>query len=275
MSESNAVAAHYTKSHLEQAILAAIGRCGIDQQQLTAADLAPMDEFHVGGIEATKAFGEFMQLRVGMRLLDVGCGVGGPARYFAGEKKCLVTGIDLTEEFVRAAVSLTKLVHLENAVTFHHGSALAMPFEDGSFDGAYMIHVGMNIADKSGLFREVARLLKPASRFTIFDILRVGEEAFEFPVPWALSEETSAVADAKTYKDTLRATGFEIEHERGRGEFGIEFTEKMLARAAQGGAPALGLHLLMGEKTPVMVNNVLGAMKAGILEPVEIVAVKK
>jgi ubiquinone/menaquinone biosynthesis C-methylase UbiE len=275
MSEAKAVAAHYAKPQLEQAILAAIGRSGIEVEKVTALDLAPMDEFHIGGIEATKAIAEFMKLGPGMRLLDVGCGVGGPARYFAGEQKCSVTGIDLTEEFVRAAVSLTRMVHLESAAAFQQGSALAMPFEAGSFDGAYLFHVGMNIADKKALFREVARVLKAGARFAIYDLVRTGEGAFAFPVPWALSEETSFVKDVEKYREALREAGFSIEHERGRGQFGIEFSEKVIARLAQGGPPALGLHLLMGEKTPLMIKNVLSAMKAGILEPVEIVGVKK
>lgn len=275
MSEATAVQAHYARPQLEQAILAALGRSGIDPQKMTAGDLASMDEFHVGGIESTKAFAEFMKLLPGMELLDVGSGVGGPARYFAGERNCRVTGIDLTEEFVRAAVSLTKALNLENAATFHRGSALAMPFEDQRFDGAYMIHVGMNIEDKQGLFREVARVLKPGARFTVFDIMRVGEGAFGFPVPWALGEETSFVVGVEMYKVALRAAGFEIEHERGRGEFGIDFTETVAARTAQGGPPALGLQLLMGDKAPLMASNVLAAMKERILEPVEVVGVKK
>jgi SAM-dependent methyltransferase len=275
MSEAKVVAAHYTRPQLEQAILAAIERSGIDLQKLTASDLAPVDEFHIGGIESTKEFAQFMKLRPGMELLDVGCGIGGPARYFAEEKKCRVTGIDLTEEFVRTAASLTKHVHLDNAVRFEQGSALAMPFERGRFDGAYMIHVGMNISDKQTLIREVARVLKPGARFTIFDILRVSEGDFSFPVPWALGGEASFVAHANTYKNALQSAGFEVEHERGRGEFGVDFTEKVIARLAQGGPPALGVHFLMGEKAPVMVKNVLAAMKGKILEPVELVAVKK
>src|SRR5262249_42690762 len=143
VNEAKAVEAHYGRPQLEQAILAAIERSGIDPQKVTAMDLAAVDEFHIGGIESTQAFAEFMKLRPGMELLDVGCGIGGAARYFASERKCRVTGIDLTEEFVRAAVSLTKMVHLENVATFQHGSALAMPFDGGRFDGAYMIHVGM------------------------------------------------------------------------------------------------------------------------------------
>jgi ubiquinone/menaquinone biosynthesis C-methylase UbiE len=273
MPESNAVAAHYTRPQLEEAILQAIARAGQERQRVTAGDLSIMDEFHVGGLEATQAFSEFMKLRAGMHLLDVGCGVGGPARYFAGEHRCQVTGIDLTEEFVRTAVSLTKMVHLESAASFRHGSALAMPFGVANFDGAYMFHVGMNIRDKSGLFREVARVLKPGARFAIYDLMRTGEGALAFPVPWALSDETSFVVDTKTYRDELRAAGFAVEHDRGRREFGIEFIERMMARNTQGGPPPLGLHLLMGEKAPVMMKNVLGAMKAGVLEPVELVGV--
>jgi MPBQ/MSBQ methyltransferase len=121
----------------------------------------------------------------------------------------------------------------------------------------------------------VARVLKPGARFAIFDILRAGDGEFAFPVPWALGGEASFVADAKTYRNALEGAGFEVEHERSRGEFGIDFTEKVIARLAQGGPPALGVHLLMGEKAPVMVKNVLAAMKAGVLEPVEIVGVKK
>ena len=222
-----------------------------------------------------RRFIRLLRIRSKSRVLEVGCGSGGTALFLSRTAGCRVTGIDLTEEFVRAAVSLTKMVHLESAATFQHGSALAMPFDDGSFDGAYMIHVGMNVSDKNRLFCEVARVLKAGARFTIFDLTRVGEGAFAFPVPWAMSEETSFVTDAKTYKEWLRAAGFEFEHQRGRGEFGIEFTEKVLARVAQGGPPALGLHLLMGDQAPAMVKNVLGAMKAGILEPIEIVAVKE
>src|SRR4029077_11830508 len=105
-------------------------------------------------------------LQPGMQLLDVGCGVGGPARYFA-EHGCQVTGIDLTEEFIRVATSLTRLVRLADKASFRQGSALAMPFDSTAFDGAYVIHVGMNIQDKTGLFREVARVLKPGARFAI------------------------------------------------------------------------------------------------------------
>jgi ubiquinone/menaquinone biosynthesis C-methylase UbiE len=269
MGTETAVAGHYGRGRLEESILAAVAGEGKDPENLAAADLAAVDEFHVGGIEATQELARHMELRAGLRLLDVGSGIGGPARYFASEHGCAVTGIDLTEEFIRVAGSLTVRTKLDGLVEFRQGSALEMPFERGSFDRAYMIHVGMNVADKGGIFKEVRRVLKPGGLFTIFDILRVGDGVMRYPVPWALSEETSFVRTAKDYRDGLQAAGFQIAQERGRGAFSIAFTERVMARMAQGGAPALGLHLLMGEKAPMMMRNILGMMKEGVLEPVE------
>ncbi|HEY2820500.1 MAG TPA: methyltransferase domain-containing protein [Candidatus Acidoferrum sp.] len=275
MSEAKAVAAHYTRPQLEETILGAMKRAGLDTQKLAATDLAAVDEFHVGGLEATKAFSEFMGLKAGMKVLDVGCGVGGPARYFAAEHGVRVTGIDLTEEFVQTAGSLTRLVHLENAASFEQGSALAMPFAAESFDAAYMFHVGMNIADKNALFQDVARVLKTGARFSIYDLMRISDEPILYPVPWAVSGATSFVVHIEGYRAALSAVGFEVVHERGRRAFGIDFFERNMARVAQGGPPILGLQLLMGEKAPLMMQNVLAGMRGGIFEPVELVAVKK
>ena len=272
MSTEAKVAGHYGRGQLEESILAAVKREGKDPENLAAVDLAAVDEFHVGGLEATQELAKHMELRAGLRVLDVGSGIGGPARYFAAEHGCRVTGIDLTEEFVRLAGSLTRRIKLDGVVDFRQGSALQLPFERHTFDRAYMIHVGMNIADKVGIFQEVRRVLKPAGLFTIFDIMRTGDGPIRYPVPWALSEETSYVATAKDYRDALQNAGFRIAQERGRGPFAIEFTERLMARMAQSGPPALGLHLLMGEKAPVMAGNMLAMMKEGILEPVELYA---
>jgi MPBQ/MSBQ methyltransferase len=272
MSSEAKVAGHYGRGRLEEAILGAVAREGKDPENLTAGDLAAVDEFHVGGLAATQELGKHMELRSGLRLLDVGSGIGGPARYFAAQHGCRVTGIDLTEEFVNVARSLTSRTKLDGLVEFQQCSALELPFDGETFDRAYMIHVGMNIADKAGIFREVRRVLKAAGLFAIFDFVRSGEGAIRYPVPWALSEETSFVCTVKEYRDALRAAGFRIAEERGRKAFSIEFTENMMARMAQGGPPALGLHLLIGEKTPVMVANILAMMKEGVLEPVELYA---
>lgn len=270
------VATHYARPDLEQRILTALTRDGKDPEELTALDLAPVDEFHVGGIESTQELAAHMELRPGMRLLDVGSGIGGPARYFAEKHCCEVTGVDLTPEFVEVANSLTRRLKLNHLAEFRQASALDLPFEPGSFHGAYMLHVGMNIADKAGIFREVRRVLKPGALFTVFDIMfganEAGNRALQYPVPWAATEETSFVASVCDYREALQNAGFEIVQQRSRCEFAIEFMERAMVRMAQGGPPVVGLQLLIGDKTPLMMKGVLGMMKDGTLEPVELYA---
>ena len=98
-----------------------------------------------------------MELRPNLHLLDVGRGIGGPARYFASEHSCRITGVDLSEDFVNVARSLTRIVKLDHLVQFRQASVLRLPFEAQSFDRAYMIHVGMNVSDKTAAYSEVRR----------------------------------------------------------------------------------------------------------------------
>jgi len=273
MNVDEQVAAHYTRGTLEQKILATLRSAGKNLAQLRPEDLAGVDEFHLGGREATQDLAAFMELRAGMHLLDVGCGIGGPARYFA-ERGCQVTGIDLTDEFVRVAESLTRMVKLDGNAGFRQASALDMPFDSGSFDGAYEIHVGMNIADKAEVFREVARVLKPGARFAIFDIMLREDGSFDFPVPWARNPETSFVVGIDAYHQALQAAGLRIDHQRERRKFAMEFMQRMLSQARSATTP-LGVELLMGEQASLMLKNVNSAIAAGVLEPVEMVAIKR
>jgi len=272
MSVETNVANYYTRRRLEDSILQALSKAQKDLANLTHGDLAALDEFHVGGRESTQGLAAQMELRPGLAILDVGSGIGGPARYFAAEHGCKITGIDLTEEFVSVARSLTHRTKLDHAVEFRQGSALAMPFEKAVFDRAYTIHVCMNISDKPGLFREVRRVLKPKGLFAIFDLMRVGEGPIRYPVPWAATEETSFVARVSEYRDALTAAGFQVAFERRRGAFALEFMQRMFSQMAQGGPPVLGLHLLMGEQTKLLLNNVQAMIQEGVIEPVELIA---
>ena len=272
MSIETNVASYYTRGHLEDSILRALAQSGKDLANLTHGDLAALDEFHVGGRESTQELAAQMDLGPGLSILDVGSGIGGPARYFAAEHKCKVTGIDLTEEFVAVAKSLTHRTKLDHAVEFRQGSALAMPFENATFDRAYTIHVCMNIQDKPGLFREVRRVLKPEGLFAIFDLMRTGEGPIRYPVPWAPSGETSFVARVSDYHDALVAAGFHVTHERRRGAFALDFMQRMMDRVAQGGPAVLGLHLLMGEQAKLLLSNVQAMIQEGVIEPVELIA---
>lgn len=265
------VADYYTRGKLEDKIVNMLRSAGKDLGQLHTEDLAAIDEFHLGGREATQALADFMQLRSGMHLLDVGCGIGGPARYFAG-RGCQVTGVDLTEEFVLVAASLTRMVKLDQQVQFRQASGLELPFAADTFDGAYEIHVGMNIADKAGVFREVARVLKPGARFSIYDLMRANDSTLAFPLPWAQTPETSFVASVDDYRRDLEAAGFRIDHLRDRRQFGIEFMQRTMSRASSG-PPTLGIHVLMGEQAPRMLKNVQAAIASGAITPVELVAI--
>jgi len=118
----------------------------------------------------------------------------------------------------------------------------------------------------------VRRVLKSGGLFAVFDIVRTADGPISYPLPWASSDETSFVADIKSYCDALERAGLRVTLERDRRDFAIEFTERMMARLAQGGPPALGLHLLMGDRTPAMVANVLAMMRQGVLAPVELIA---
>jgi len=271
MDIEQAVARHYAHGSLEATILDALAAAGKDLNRLAPKDLAPVDEFHVGGRPATIAFAEQFCPQPGMRLLDVGCGLGGAARYFAHEHGCRVTGIDLSAEYVNVANSLAARVGLGERVACECGSALALPFEPCGFDGAYMFHVGMNVEDKARLFAEVRRVLMPGGVFGIYDVMRLAPGELAFPVPWASAPESSFVADAATYRRLLIAAGFEVLKERNRRDFALEVFAQMRARAAGAGPGPLGLHLVMGASAAQKVKNMVGDISAGLIAPTELI----
>jgi ubiquinone/menaquinone biosynthesis C-methylase UbiE len=266
------VARHYARSDLEQTILEALVASGKDLDRLMPSDLAPVDEFHTGGREATIALAAQMAIAPGSSLLDIGCGIGGPSRFFAEAYGCCVMGIDLTEDYVRTAEALARRVGLAGRVSYRQASALALPFEPGTFDGAYMMHVGMNVEDKPALFAEARRLLKPGGVFAIYDVMRTGEGELSFPVHWAASPKTSFVQRPAEYRLALEAAGFEIRKERDRSAFAREFFREAAARAAAGGGPPpLGIHLLMKSDVPEKVANVMHNLERGLIAPVELI----
>jgi ubiquinone/menaquinone biosynthesis C-methylase UbiE len=271
MQIEQAVARHYAHGSLEEAILKALALAGKDVNSLTPKDLAPVDEFHVGGRPATIAFAEQFAPQPGMRLLDIGCGIGGAARYFASAHACQVTGIDLSAEYAAVANALAARVGLSDRVSCRQGSALALPFAEGSFDGAYMFHVGMNIEDKAKLFSEVRRVLTPGGVFGIYDVMRLGAGDLHYPVPWTSSAEVSFVADAESYKSLLAAAGFEVVKERSRREFALEVFAQMKARGVAGAPAPLGLHIVMGASAGQKVKNMMGDITAGLIAPTELI----
>jgi len=271
MQIEQAVAQHYAHGSLEESILKALVAAGKDVNHLIPKDLAPVDEFHVGGRAATIAFAEQFAPRPGMRLLDIGCGLGGAARYFASERGCQVSGIDLSVEYAAVANALAARVGLGDRVSCQQGSALALPFAPESFDGAYMFHVGMNVEDKAKLFSEVRRVLTPTGVFGIYDVMRLAAGELHYPVPWTSSAEVSFVTDAEDYRRLLVAEGFEVIKERNRRDFALEVFAQMKARGASGAPAPLGLHIVMGASAGQKVKNMMGDIGAGLIAPVEMI----
>ena len=222
------VARHYTQTELTRSVLAALRQAGKDPEALATGDLSGVDEFHSGWRPLTLALASELAPPPGTRLLDVGAGIGGPARHFAEAYGCDVTGIDLTPAFVELATELTARTGLADRVRFVTGSALAMPFPDDAFDLATMFHVGMNIADKAALFAEVARVLRPGGRFVVYDLMRTGDAPLPWPMPWADDASTSFVETPARYRELLEAAGF---RDRGRARL-------VAARARGRGADA-------------------------------------
>ena len=263
---------HYTHGSLDQAILAGLRATGRDVDRIDPADLAAIDEFHMGGGEATAAVAGELDLKPGMAMLDIGSGIGGPARYFARTFGVMVHGVDLTPEYVRVAAALSERAGLADRVKFQVGSGVDLPFEAGTFDAATLLHVGMNIPDKRRLFREVHRVLKPGGVLAVYDPMRTNEGAFDFPVPWASEPGFSFLETPDSYRDALSDAGFVVGAEVSRREMGLEFFRRIRARIAESGPPPLGLHILMGPETPAKIANLVAALEKGIVAPVEMIS---
>ena len=267
----NTIIQHYGADDLLARIDAGLKSSGIDPARLTLEDLAPVDEFHIGGREATQHALSKMSLNALDHVLDVGCGLGGAARYIASELCCRVTGIDLTPEFVHVARELTARLGLSASLNFKTANALAMPFEDETFDAAISFHVAMNIADRAGLYAEIARVIRPGATFCIYDVMKTGPGDIVYPAPWAETAEISHVISPEETQEYLRQAGFEIVEIENRRDFALQFFRHRIAGSENDGPPPLGIHLLLGETWREKFKTTLQNTEAGRIAPVQII----
>jgi ubiquinone/menaquinone biosynthesis C-methylase UbiE len=252
---SRAVESHYGHGKILDLVLNALRAAGKDLDRLTPADLAPVDQFHIRGREATVELAGRAALRPGMRVLDVGCGLGGSARYLAAEWKCYVTGIDLTGEYIEAAKALAELTGLAGTTSFLQGSALDLPFAVGSFDIVWTEHVQMNIADKRAFYSEISRVLVPGGRLLFHDIFQGNGGTLYYPVPWAEDSSISFLATPAEVLTLLENLGFRILDWQDKSRQSLAwFAAAALKLNATAPAP-LGLHLLMGANTADKFSN--------------------
>lgn len=269
--QEEGVARHYGSYDVLARIRSGLEQSGIDLDHLTPQDLKAVDEFHIGGPAATERLLERLAIAPGMRVLDIGAGIGGPARTIALRFGAAVIGVDLTPAFVEAATALTAMCGMADKVRFEIASATALPFDASAFDVATLLHVGMNIPDKTGVFAEAARVLRAGGTFAVYDVMRLGEGELSFPVPWAETADLSALAAPDIYRRAARSAGFVLAEEIDRSDIALEFFRRIQAQAASSAPSPLGLHLLMGPTVGEKTANMIAAIKAKTIAPIEMI----
>jgi SAM-dependent methyltransferase len=259
---TQAINQHYGQDDLSARILTALQNAGKNVNALTRDDLSAFDEFHTGGREETRHLARLAGLREGMTVLDVGSGIGGPARTLAAEFGCRVVGLDLTQEFCNAAEMLTERTGLAKQVRFQCGNALAMPFPDATFDRIWTQFVGMNIADKGGLYSQFRKVLKDGGRLAFHEVMAGSGGGLHYPVFWAQDESLSFLRPAPEIHQLLIDRGFREIAWHDISQDTIDWWRNLSARPTQEGQPRLGLGVF-ADNVPQKAANVLRNLEEG------------
>ena len=255
---SSAVVSHYAATSLRTQIGDALDQTGLTDNNdlINWKDLAPLDEFHVRGLAATEELAAELQIAPEATVLDVGSGLGGPSRFLAATYSAHVTGIDLSPSFVDSATMLSERTGLAHRTAFRVADALALPFEDSSFDHAWTQHVAMNIHDRARLYSEIFRVLKPGGQLAIYDVIGGNGEPLIFPVPWAREPAISFLLTSEALRDVLSTTGFDVVSWTDTTAIANEWIARQQdARSRAPSSPAIGLHLVTPPDFPVMMAN--------------------
>ena len=259
----DSVAQHYGNDGIVSRITSALAEAGFDTNNLEPDVFAGADEFHIGGRKGSEFVADALEIDPGQLVLDIGSGIGGPARYIANTLGVKVEGIDLTPEFVEAASEITEMVGMTEQVSFQVGAATSIPFDDDTFDASTMIHVGMNIADKELLFNEIARVAKSDAKIVIYDVMRTGEDDLVFPMPWSSTTEFSFVEPVDVYVAAAEKAGLKLVTVDDYAEVARSFFNNPPSEP-----PPVNLGHLMGTGMPEMFANARNAINSGAISPI-------
>lgn len=240
---------------LVEAIRSALDASGMDRASLRPSDLATVDEFHIRGRAATLEIIQALFLTADSHVLDLGSGLGGPARTLAQVAGCTVTGVDLTPEFCEVATALSEWTGLSDRTRFQVGDATATGLPDRTMDAALTLHVAMNIADKHALYAEAFRVLRPSGRFVVYDVLQGEGGDVRYPVPWANDSSTSFLATPEEMRELLPAAGFEIVSEVDSSDESLVWFQQMRARMQREGPPPVTFAAFLGDAFQQMAAN--------------------
>jgi len=254
---------HYYQPELYEEILERLKGQGIDIDHVARNDIAGVDEFHVRGAEVSNELVTEYVLN-GSDVLDVGCGIGGPSRMLAVDFDCRVTGIDISQEFIRTAQKLSELV-----TEFIQADALNLPFKDGSFDVVWTQHVQMNISDKSRFYSEINRVLNDTGMLIYYDIFRNNGMDVTYPVPWANDVSVSFLGTIDKMDSLLKDMGFTRLQTTDQTSSAFLFLKDLFKKIKMNGSPKIGLNVLMGDSTKVKLIRSFfkaGSIKSSILQ---------
>lgn len=265
------ISRHYERGNLLGRLQTALLDDGVDPERPTIEALAPFDHFHGRGLEATRELADALDVAATDHLLDVGSGIGGPARYMAHRFGCRITGIDLTHEFCEVARHVTRVLGLESLIDFEQGNALSMPFADASFDGAYSMNVSMNIAHKLQFYEEIHRVLRPGAWLVLSELAQGPSGSPDYPTPWAETAESSFLVTLSETLEGLESSGFTVQNSRDTAEEAMAFSARSRALVDRGEKPPhRAVQLIHGDQAAEAMSNTISGIKESRLIPVEI-----
>ena len=274
MPGSKSISEHWGTGDVYARIMKAMEAASISPDAVTVEQLAPLDHFHARGFPATVELADALPIQPGHHIVDIGCGIGGPARYLAQRFGCRVSGVDITQPFVEAANRLTTLLKMERQVEIELGDGQHLPYGEAMFDGAYTQHVTMNIADRALFFGEAFRVLRPGAFFAVTEHGLGPEGSPHYPVPWSEDGSGSYLvrpADTVTY---LNEVGFVDVKLEDTGAKYLQGYRRAIELAAQGALPPLGVHVLMGQMAPEKTRNAARNIEERRTHPIQIICSK-